>query len=693
MGRRQYSGKKKKNDEFIDWTQVPRRNERLEKYYKLQALVSDDEFESLMQKLAEPLPTTFRISSCNQHATQVRDHFIKHYYPLIENVEVEGTKISPPVLLPWYPNQMAFMLDIPKTIIRKSPPLKLLQQFLVLETEAGDISRQEAVSMIPPLFLHVKSHHKVLDMCAAPGSKTAQLLEELHTPADGKETFESLLPSGIVVANDADNKRAHMLIHQIKRLNSPNVLIVNHDASFLPHFHVEVDGPNGKEKSFLKFDRILADVPCSGDGTFRKNISLWSDWTLKTALGLHSTQIKILKRGIDLLANSGRLVYSTCSMNPIENEAVVAAVLKASKGSVRLIDVSDEIPELKRSPGVKSWTVCDSDLNTYSSFESVPKDLNGKMAKSLWPLPEEELTQMGIERCMRVYPHHQNTGGFFVAVIEKCDNSEVSLKKDIPEQENSDEAGKKAEVEQPLLKKQKSSKFEKRLVSAEHRALKAGNKYHELDPFVYIKENDELLDNIYESFKMNDNHLKKDLFFVRNLEGTISRAVYVSNSLFKNIIESNRNRVKFVHGGLKIFVKQDFGSLSKEVAKDTNVCVFRVQSDGSRLASHCISRDCVLTTNLSDLMIFLDHVAVSMDNFPEDSIFRKHFEKLPLGNTLLYVDLKKEHSFIKKDVYIPLWKSVRMCNVMISNAEKRTLKLQIEGPRIEDQTASTEKST
>lgn len=91
-------------------------------------------------------------------------------------------------------------------------------------------------------------------MCAAPGSKTAQLIEALH--GDENET----IPSGFVVANDVDNTRCYMLVHQAKRLNSPNFVVINHDSTNLPSFALS----NGKN---MKFDRVLCDVPCSGDGT------------------------------------------------------------------------------------------------------------------------------------------------------------------------------------------------------------------------------------------------------------------------------------------------------------------------------------------------------------------------------------------------------------------------------------------
>ena len=70
-------------------------------------------------------------------------------------------------------------------------------------------------------------------MCAAPGSKTAQLIEFLHS---SEKDFEKVLPSGVIVANDADNKRCYMLTHQINRLQSPAIMVTNHDAAFMPNF-------------------------------------------------------------------------------------------------------------------------------------------------------------------------------------------------------------------------------------------------------------------------------------------------------------------------------------------------------------------------------------------------------------------------------------------------------------------------
>ena len=85
--------------------------------------------------------------------------------------------------------------------------------------------------MLPPLLLDVQSHHLIFDMCAAPGSKTAQLLELIqshHMNTLKRPNIE--IPQGVVIANDADAKRAFLLTHQMNRLNTANIVITNHYA-------------------------------------------------------------------------------------------------------------------------------------------------------------------------------------------------------------------------------------------------------------------------------------------------------------------------------------------------------------------------------------------------------------------------------------------------------------------------------
>lgn len=147
--------------------------------------------------------------------------------------------------------------------------------------------------MIPPLLLDVRPHHHVLDCCAAPGSKTVQLLEALHSGSLSGHSATSI-PSGLLIANDSDAKRCHMLVHQsLNRVGSPNTMITNLDATVIPNIRVP-NKTTGKIET-LRFDRILCDVPCSGDGTMRKNINIWRTWRTGDGLGLHRCVVSLLK--------------------------------------------------------------------------------------------------------------------------------------------------------------------------------------------------------------------------------------------------------------------------------------------------------------------------------------------------------------------------------------------------------------
>ena len=94
-----------------------------------------------------------------------------------ELTESSGGDVAVPTVLPWYPDNLAYQLNVTRKEIRRQEIYFRLHNFLVAETESGSISRQETVSMLPPLVLGVKPHHTVLDMCAAPGSKVSPILD------------------------------------------------------------------------------------------------------------------------------------------------------------------------------------------------------------------------------------------------------------------------------------------------------------------------------------------------------------------------------------------------------------------------------------------------------------------------------------------------------------------------------------
>lgn len=286
--------------------------------------------------------------------------------------------------------------------------------------------------MIPVTLLKIEPHHAVLDMCAAPGSKTIQILEYLHKNED--------MPKGLIIANDTDQKRAYLLTHQARRLNSPSLFITNNDARRFPNLKLD------KHNNNMKFDRILCDVPCSGDGTLRKNYTLWKNFNAHLGHACHPLQVDILERAFKLLKKGGRLVYSTCSFNPIENEAVVAAALSRHIKQMELVDVSQEIsPHLRFRKGLLNWKVYHRGKGKregpmwYTTYDQVPKWKQKIIKETMFTdtytmfnnesdRPEDMKSDpLNLRRCMRFFPHDANQGGFFVAVFTKVYDEEEGI--------------------------------------------------------------------------------------------------------------------------------------------------------------------------------------------------------------------------------------------------------------------------
>lgn len=198
----------------------------------------------------------------------------------------------------------------------------------------GLISIQDEASQAVPLLLGVRPGDRVLDLCAAPGGKTAPLAR-----ATGD--------TGLLVAADRHAHRLRAMRAQFERLHLAGIHIVELDA--------EKPLPFGKQ-----FDRILVDAPCSGTGTLARHPEI--RWRLKPEqlAEFHRLQVAILSSAIEALAPGGRLVYSTCSLEPEENESVVAEAL--SHGSVQLVSAGETAAVLAPylAPGVDPPSLFDS---------------------------------------------------------------------------------------------------------------------------------------------------------------------------------------------------------------------------------------------------------------------------------------------------------------------------------------------
>ena len=246
-------------------------------YYRAQLVphsLTEEEFTQMLNLFKVTLPHVFRISPIARDSASLTADLEKFFDILRENNAL-GPEVD--FLSHEYGRIIRLLVDRPA--LRKTPALVPFQHFLTQHSEAGDIHRQELVSMIPPYFLDVHPDHLVLDMCAAPGSKTSQIIEMM--------LLKDPNAPGLVVANDVEPDRCRTLIHQTQRFGAPHVVVTNYGGQNFP--------------SVVQFDRVLCDVICSGDGTFRKNTDAAEKWRLKNALGIHPLQISILKRGLELL--------------------------------------------------------------------------------------------------------------------------------------------------------------------------------------------------------------------------------------------------------------------------------------------------------------------------------------------------------------------------------------------------------
>jgi len=179
QGRNGGGGNQKKHHKKDNskWNNVPvdRNNALFEEYYQKQpGMLKEHEWKAFVASLRKALPATFRINGTCTNKEQLKKQLRTTYSFELGDVKVDNHMIAPPRPLAWYPDNNGWQLGCGRKVLRKSPTLKKIHRFIVEETERGNLSRQESVSMIPPYLLQVSPEHYVLDMCAAPGSKTAQ---------------------------------------------------------------------------------------------------------------------------------------------------------------------------------------------------------------------------------------------------------------------------------------------------------------------------------------------------------------------------------------------------------------------------------------------------------------------------------------------------------------------------------------
>lgn len=298
---------------------------------------------------------------------------------------------------------------------------------------------------------------------------------------------------------------------------------------------------------------------------------------------MHGVQYRIVKRGVELLEVGGRLVYSTCSLNPVENEAVLHRLLKDSDGALELLDIAHHVPGLKYVPGMSYWEVADKDCNEfYRSFEDVPEQYRTTIRPQMFPPAADDAEKFALNRCIRVLPHLQNTGGFFVAALTK--------KRLLPWERNTEEKadvqsvgngsnGETSECSAPLAKKKKVNyRFQG---------------YNE-DPFVFFTENEPIWHDIKAFYDIDDS-FKPTQLLTRSIKGK-KKNLYFCSDAVKQFVQANEKNVKIINTGVKVFARCDHRDMK---------CEFRMVNEGLDSINHMIGKKRRIEVTKDDLITML----------------------------------------------------------------------------------------
>lgn len=220
---------------------------------------------------------------------------------------------------------------------------------------------QEISSMLPLLVLNPKPGENLLDLCSSPGSKTTQAAAMMEN-------------SGLIIANEVSLGRIRVLNSNLERCGVSNTIVTRKEGvKFCKRI---------REKTNLRFDKILVDAPCSGEGTLRKSPKTFLMWNVKIIENLSKLQKRLAEEALKILKVGGEMVYSTCTLSPEEDEEVVDYLLRNYD-----IEVESVKLPIKLRCGVCEW--------------------EGKVY-------DEQMS-----KACRLYPQDNDTDGFFFAKIKK----------------------------------------------------------------------------------------------------------------------------------------------------------------------------------------------------------------------------------------------------------------------------------
>ena len=239
----------------------------------LYEMFSPGTVDNILRGIAEKRFTTLRVDNLKYNIQDLMKYF--------KDINIKFDRVL------WYKD----------ALVIKNANEKDLQKLEIYKKEK--IYLQSLPSMIPPLVLAPAEGDRILDLTAAPGGKTTEMASIMN----GK---------GYILANELDKLRCERLKYNVEMQGAAIVEVVNGRG--------EKIGENYKEQ----FDKVLLDAPCSGEGRFTiYNVQSYKQWSMKTVNELAKTQKKLFKSAYEALKPGGTLVYSTCTLNKLENEQII----------------------------------------------------------------------------------------------------------------------------------------------------------------------------------------------------------------------------------------------------------------------------------------------------------------------------------------------------------------------------------
>ncbi len=276
--------------------------------------------------------------------------------PLTSSIRVNTLKIQPGELRNRLENkgfelQTIEWISYGFEVLKETYNLGSLHEYL-----QGYFYLQNVASMLPAIILDPKPGETVIDMCAAPGGKATHMAQIMNN-------------KGSLILIERNSKRIPALEINLRRMGVLNSIVLNYDARKLDNLNI-------------KADKILLDAPCTGEGLIRQDKSRKKSKTQKDIKKLANVQKKLLNSGLKVLKPGGKLLYSTCSIAPEENEFVINDVLQDSS--------EYSIIQLNTQYGISGFT-----------------EVFGKILRK------------DLKFSQRLYPHIHNTIGFFICLIKK----------------------------------------------------------------------------------------------------------------------------------------------------------------------------------------------------------------------------------------------------------------------------------